>query len=300
MISASKMLLPDAAGKYREVTEKQEREFFSMLRQQKRINKTTWKGRLRDVDESVITFLHAHHSSPRQCLDVGVSAGLVTRDWYQALKKHGMTVGMVGTDLTFCAYLVSLGAGIRVLSTVNGEELQFDVLGWAIRPGRPRRRDWLTGAAIVSRLIQRRWERVRKSVLPSEGNGCQYGATKRQTNGITKEVLLVSPSARCSGEIKYVEDDIFMPPPDWMVGAFDIVRVANLLHRDYFSEEQIIEACKGVKRRLAGTGSLFVLCRTWEDSTNHCTFFRLNAEGKFAVAHRVGQGCEIEPLVLAA
>ena len=80
--------------------------------------------------------------------------------------------------------------------------------------------------------------------------------------------------------------------------GFDLVRTANILNRNYFSDQDILRAIENIRSYLRKSGGLFLVTRTNASQKNAGTLFELDSRGSFKVLARVGKGSEIERLVL--
>jgi hypothetical protein len=97
-------------------------------------------------------------------------------------------------------------------------------------------------------------------------------------------------------DIEIVENDIFVLTPEF-VGRFDFIRAANLLNEGYFAREKLSAAISNIRSYCRGPGSLLLVVRSSEQRQDG-TLFRLEADGRFQVRARFGQGSEIEQIVL--
>lgn len=301
-VTANKLYSIDNSSRVGGEYEKLEREFFSMIRLNGKINKTTWANRLIDVDESLEHYIRQQGLTPIEYLDVGVSSGISTWDWYKALTTSGRPFRLTATDLVLEAFLMPVGYHLQVLVDRYGAPLQYDFLGYGIRPGRPRPRDWVTGIVLASLIVALAYKKRCREI----GLGCEEMGTRRDCSIALKAqsnvrlVRLISPRLPDSVAIDFVESDVLRPPSENMQNRFDVVRVANLLNADYFSHQQMKTICRQLKRYMVGPNSLLVICRTREDGSNHGTIFRLSSTAHLVPVRRLGEGSEIEELVVQA
>lgn len=301
-VTAKKLYSIDSDSRVGERYEKLEREFFSMIRVNGKVNKTTWANRLIDVDERLEHYIRQHGLRPLEYLDVGVSSGISTWDWYKTLTASGRPFRLTATDLVLDAFLMPVGYHLKVLVDRYGVPLQYDFLGYGIRPGRPRPRDWATGTVLASLIVALAYKkRCREIGLDCEKVGIRQDcsiALKAQSD--VRFVRLISPRLPDSVAIDFVESDVLRPLPENMKNKFDVVRVANLINADYFSHQQMKTICQRLKRCMVGPSSLLVICRTREDGSNHGTIFRLSSTAHLVPVRRLGEGSEIEALVVEA
>jgi hypothetical protein len=81
--------------------------------------------------------------------------------------------------------------------------------------------------------------------------------------------------------------------------ACDVLRTMNILNLVYFKEDELRSAANAAFDSVRA-GGLWIVGRTWEeDLSNHATFF-LRREDAWQVLGRMGNGSEIEQLVLDA
>lgn len=268
----------------RELGPKQELRFLEKIRLANGTFKTTAFGRLDDLNQMVSTCWKQLGASPRAILDVAVSSGITSKEWIDQLLGEGFDVHLTATDLTLSAHLVALGPGLEVLLDGSGNVLQYSLLGLAL----PERRHWfeyLSGAGIVKRIADQ--------LIRAKGR-------KTLIESSLEEVMLVNAGALNHPRITFVEDDIFArSAPDSVAGRFDALRAANILNFVYFGRDEIICAISNLRQRLSGPGAFLIVVRTQADGTNHGSMFRLNADKKFEVVLRIGNGSEIEELVLS-
>ncbi len=86
-------------------------------------------------------------------------------------------------------------------------------------------------------------------------------------------------------------------PTPRFVGRFDFIRAANILNLSYFPAARIREAISNIRSYCRGPGALMLVARS-RGSHHDGTLFELEPEGTFAVRARVGNGSEVEALVL--
>ncbi len=275
-----------------------ESQFFGMLRVDGHINKTTLKGRLVDINAFLDRYLAFKQLHVHELLDVGVSSGITAWDWLQSLSAAGRKVRITATDLVLEAFLVTIAPCLRVLTDIHGNALQYDVLGLGVRPGRPRPRDFFVGQWVLSlfmRCLWRRYKIQRLRLFDATLSEKCFGCDPRQ--GI--RIRLISQQIPEDPNLVFVQDDLFAPLPSEFIGRFDVVRAANILNLAYFSSEKIVAVSRRLKQ-CCRPGGILLVCRTWEDGSNHGTIFRLEPNDALKPVVRFGCGSEVENLVLQA
>jgi len=255
---------------YSALTPDQEATFFAQLRPVNGVYRLTADHRMDDLNEVVLSRWHAIAFRPKEIMDVGVSWGITTVEWLEALSGSGLKVHMVGTDVSLSAYIVPLWPGSYALKTADGYVLQ--VFG-----------------PTIERWKNRRNYRMLRGFARVAARGCSG----------REKLLLVSPRAlrRCDA-IEWANDDVLSPNSTQFLRRFDVIRAANLLNLCYFNGDQLRCAVANLKERLAGPGARLIVNRTWGDGSNHATMFQLTEAGHFDAEVRLGQGSEIEDVVL--
>ena len=248
-----------------------ETRFFRALRLPNGTYKTTFPGRLTDVDAATADLLGGHGSLT--LLDVAVSSGTTTVELLATLEARGLRVRATATDLYLRAALERRAGCFDVLLDPTGYALQVSCpVGTKCRPHDPAgswRRRWL------DRLL---------GVL---GGVPGPGALP---------VLLVARTLRDRPDVVLEQQDLSMPRVEWHE-RFDLVRAANILNLDYFAPN-LLRQMAGHLSDCVRPGGLLVVCRTLDDASNHATIFRKTSAGLAPVA-RVGHGSEIESLMTA-
>ena len=228
-------------------------------------------------------------STPLEILDIGASSGVSTLELQQALQQAGIEARITGADLLFDGFVVELGTGLRVLTDNDGNLLQFDLAGVALRPF-SRRLDWVTGYWAGRRVLTAAYQLVAEDLVRK---AISKGGTQVQ------RVQLVSRRAQAAG-IQFVQDDILGEPSAILAGRFDVIRVANLINRAYFGQQQIHEIVARLPLRLRAPGGLVVVSRTHDNGTNDATLLRYCGDQRYEVVARLGAGSEVEADFLSA
>lgn len=254
------------------VTPEEEAVFFTHLLLPSGAYKTTFPGRLRDLDRLLARLLAGRESV--RILDVGVSSGVTTADMIDAFEASGLHTKTTAADLVVRGRLVSTPLLGEVLVDGRGRFLQFaGPLGVRMRP-------YPEGA---------------KKLAAAALDGIARTASVNGSRG--EQADLISRRLREIEACETVEHDVLQERPEWR-GRFDLIRAANLLNRKYFEPEAIRRAI-GFLRTALAPGGLLAICRTdIETEQNHATIFRLNEAGTLEPAERLGDGSEVEDLAL--
>ncbi|MBF0285743.1 MAG: hypothetical protein HQL51_14925 [Magnetococcales bacterium] len=308
MISAHRFLTQPPESWDDATLARMERAFFNDLVLPSGATKSTEAGRLATVDAFFLDQIQPTGLSPRRFLDVAVSSGITTDEWLSSLHTAlGETAGlsMTGSDLTPKAWLVEFPLGLRVLVDRAMRPLQFDLGGLAWSGACRRPSHYLTGCPVWRALARGLWGRVTAELslagkFPLTADRPLVCLGGRVT---VREVSLLSRRLRHGAVLRVEEEDLMAPGfPEW-AGAFDVIRVANLLHPCYFPLERLKQGLEVLARRLHAPGGLLLLARTVEargaPPRNEATLFRLDEAGRLVAAGRLNGGVEVEPLVLA-
>lgn len=272
-----------------------ERHFYSRLKLPTGVYKTTHSRRFDDVNGLVNELLPKGRR--QQLLDVGISSGISTMEWLDALRAAGIDAHVVGGDIDIVAYLISFGRLLNVLIDRTGYLLQVDVGSRSITNHHryPFLRRALLAAPVWLLNIAFRAFWISSPQLRRHVAG--NGGERTFAFGIRcQRVSLLSPRLRAHADLELIEDDI-VERGDLFAGRFDAIRAANVLNF-YLDPEMLARMLATLRRRLR-VGGLLVLCRTDMHENNLGTIFRITESGAFDVVRRIGKGSEIEQFVLA-
>jgi hypothetical protein len=264
--------------------------FFGSIRLQNGTYKFTYRQRLDDLNELCNRLLPPQH--PLEIMDVAVSSGVSTLEWLDSLRKAGVKCHITAGDLVVDAVLLSVGRYLHVLLDKQGYPLQFDIFGNAV-PNPPGRRNLLLYSAplLVIRAALRLYSGRPDAILHT---GRVRKPWLKRLISLRTVPMVVQNLVDCP-EVRVIEDNI-LESFGWE-NRFHVVRAANILNRDYFSDQTLTQMLHSLRKRLKQAGMLIV-CSTDDWGTNHGTVFRLKRSGCFEALGRIGQGSEIEDLVL--
>jgi SAM-dependent methyltransferase len=223
-------------------------EVFPFIRLPNGTFKTTEANRMADVDERLAAIL-GRESRDYDVLDVACSSGTCTTELAETLHKHGIRHRLFASDLYLHALRLLLPP-FTILYCKDRFVLQVDVARYAF-PNTPPSRLSSCIFAIARWLI---------------GVGQSVGLP-----GI--RVPLLSSAARQTA-IQFSDGDVFgeLYQADPAL-RFDVIRVANLLHTNYFTECEIERAIANVKLHLR-PGGFLVLARS-EHKINRASIYWL-------------------------
>jgi len=275
--------------------EELERNFYSRLRLPSGVYKTTHTRRFDDLNPVVNELL------PRgrrvEILDVGISSGISTIEWLEAMRASGIDARIIGGDLDITAHLLSLGNWLDVLIDRTGYVLQVDLGGRSItnhaRFPLARRALLALPVFCMNAAFNIFWflnPELRRHIA-ADGGERTFALGVR-----CRPQTLLSPRLRRDEDLELIEDDI-VAAGESFVDRFDAIRAANVLN--FYLDPQMLVSMLNTLRRRLRVGGLLILCRTNDQGRNLGTIFRINEEREFEVVSRVGAGSEIEAFVLS-
>lgn len=290
------MELPALAGAGENAgLEQIEADFFNRLKLRNGTYKTTGRYRLDDVNALFFSLVASGKDVPLEILDVATSSGVAALRWFDSLRAQGMTARMTMSDLTMFAYLVTPLGWFTALVDRSNVPLEFEIFERVVR-GRVKKADLLT-ARCIPILCARAFFRLFVARRSLRSRLVAGSGTEMSGGGSVIKLPLVASAVRRREDISLIEDDILAENPKNLLGRFDAIRAANILQPVYFDQRTIRRAVTTLKKRLKGEGSRLIICRTDDEGRNNATIFCIRS-GLFVVEARVGNGSEIEQLVL--
>jgi hypothetical protein len=272
-----------------------ERNFYSRLKLPTGVYKTTHTRRFDDLNRVFNELLPKGRRL--ELLDVGISSGISTMEWLDALRAGGIDAHVVGGDLDITGYLISHGQWLDVLIDRNGYVLQMDLGSRSITNHRrfPALRHallaplvWFLNTAFA--LFWSSSPTLRRHVAANGGElALGWGF-------LCRPLSVLSPRLSPDSGIEFIEDDI-VANSERFWDRFDAIRAANVLNF-YLEPDMLVRMLATLRRRLR-VGGLLALCRTDMHERNLGTIFRMNERREFEVVSRVAGGSEIERFVLS-
>jgi len=266
-----------------------EDDFYGALKTANGSFKTTQHQRLDAVNDAFFTALERCGLKPAVIMDVGVSSGVTTLEWMDEFARRGIAVKTIVTDRTLHAYLVRLAPHLTLLIDPSGHILQVELMGMAIRPWCSRR-DYLSGMFLLRNAVVAWARRALGHLALHFPLDAARAAAK--ADRVTGPFLLLTPPLRGRPDVTCVEDDILAPNPPALTGIADAIRLANIVQRVYFSDDEIARIICNVRARCRD-GALVVVCRNHPDSVEG-SILRAIPGGGFALEARIGPGSEVE------
>ncbi|MGI9106250.1 MAG: hypothetical protein ACR2G4_08390 [Pyrinomonadaceae bacterium] len=270
--------------------EEAERDFFASLQLKNGTYKLTCRRRFDDLNALVSKLLPP--ARPLQMMDVAVSSGVSTLEWIESLEQAGIDHHMTAGDLTTKGFLLSINEDLHMLVDDTGYPLQFDVCGTAV-PNPPRRRYgtlYFLPLRLMRKKLAKHFAELREACA-----GAPAGALVKKHGIECRPVALVSPQLQPSPKLEVIEDDILSNTK--LAGSFHVLRAANILNKAYFDDETLVAILVNLRARLR-RGGLLIVCRTNDRNANNATIFTLHEAGRFEATARLGEGSEVESLVL--
>jgi hypothetical protein len=257
-----------------------ESDFYKGIKTSNGTRKTTSPLRLDAINALFFDTLKRLQITPYTVMDVGISSGVTTLEWLNEFKEAGLKVSMIATDFVMSVYLVRIGRALKVLVERNGHLLQIEFFGIGLRTY-TRWRDYLLGGFIWRNAL------------------CSFLRSKLSTRPWDGPYYLVSPLLRDCPDIIFRDDNILEPNPPDLIGCADVIRIANLLQRAYFSEHEIKLGLQHLRERCRGEGSLIIVCRNsrWRIDGS---ILRMTNARQFVVEARIGRGSEVEQFFTGA
>lgn len=289
------IFLTDLSTRDATTQEEFERNFYSRLRLPNDVYKTTHTRRFDDLNLLVNDLL------PRgrrlEILDVGISSGISTAEWLDALRTSGIDARVTGGDLDINVYFLSVGGWLDVLIDRTGYVLQLDLGGRSITNHArfPFARRALLAPLVfcMNAAFKIFWllnPELRRHIA-ADGGERAFALSVR-----CRPQTLLSPRLRPDEDLLLIEDDI-VAGDELLADHFDAIRAANVLN--FYLDPQMLVSMLDTLRRRLRVGGLLILCRTNNQGRNLGTIFRINEGREFEVAGRIGAGSEIEAFVLS-
>lgn len=252
--------------------------------------RTSFRNRFADVNTRVKMILEEAYRADEQLLfeDRAVSHALTAIEWARDLLVHFARANFEASDLLL--NLIELrGASRRVyIAEPDGTVLQVSdpPLVLSLFHNEPRR---FPVNQLMAKYYRRQFDRLR---LPPD-----WTEPQSASGFSVRSIPLVHPEVRGferhEPRFRVVRRSVF----DVSSKPCHAVRTMNILNRSYFNDSQLLDAAGSIYASLV-PGGVWILGRTLEDSLeNHVSILR-RSETRWEVVERLGDGSEIESLVL--
>jgi hypothetical protein len=251
--------------------------------------RTTFRHRMDDVDEVAFRLLRQDIRPDNQLIvqDRAASNCLTSTEWARQLLSVFPGTHFEASDRLLYLFRISLPGGGIYFVEPGGSPLQYVESPFVVSlyPREPYR--YLLNHLVAARA---KWL-FRRLSLP--GNLADSSVNHKYR---IDKISCVHPAARSLSQADFrftiCERSVFHRTP-----GLDVLRTMNILNLAYFSSDQLVAGIRAAFDSLK-PGGLWIIGRTLEASqTNHVTFFR-RTETKWEVLERIGDGSELEDLVL--
>ena len=266
------------------------------LRLSSGIYRTTYGGRLRDVDEVVNALLTKQFASDSaiEVHDWAASDCLTSSEWATSLFKRFPRASLTASDLLLFLVEATLADGSVLIMEPNGHPLQYVRRPFVIRlePPEPK-------LMLVNYLIGRKALALAARLqphIPPEWLASDEEELATAT-AVLRKLPLTHPDARqlAAAEPRFAMSlhSGFEP----LSKPVDVIRTMNFLNRSYFPPARLREGIQAVWTSLK-EGGYWIVGRTdeTEPPRNDVTILERLDRGFRAVA-RIGAGSEIEELI---
>jgi hypothetical protein len=241
----------------------------------------TSRERLLDVDTTTLKLLQQWHPQDAELVmqDRAASNCLTSAELADKLFRSFPCATLEASDRLLYVLRISLARGIAYIIEPDGEPLQciwppFVVFMNTRKPYR----------CPLRRLIAARGKKLFQ----------QSGLPQRCSEYRVDRISCIHPEAEslCKRDSRFqvCKRSVFDSSP-----GLDVLRMTNILNGTYFPIQRLIEGANAAFQSLK-PGGLWIVGRTFENQTNHATFFR-RTEKNWEVMARIGEGSEIEKLV---
>jgi hypothetical protein len=251
--------------------------------------RATFRHRLVDVDDVAFHLLRRDYRADDELIvqDRAASSCLTSTEWAEQMLVAFPLAHFEASDRLLHLFRISLPGGKMYFVEPGGQPLQyvespFVVCLYPREPYRYLLNHFVAGLA--------KWS-FRRLSLPA--NLADSAASYKYR---IDKISCVHPEARSLSQrdprFTVCERSVFQ-----RTAGLDVLRTMNILNLAYFSKKQLVDGIHAASDSLK-PGGLWIVGRTLEEShTNHVTFFR-RTEKKWEVLQRIGNGSEIEELVM--
>jgi len=258
------------------------------LRTSNGTTRMTFRHRMPDVDEAALRLMCQSFRSDAGLIvqDRAASTCLTSTEWAERLFSVFPRTQFEASDSLLYLIRISLPGGPAFIVEPSGQPLQYIESPFVVSlcPREPYR--YPLNHLIAARA---KWKFRRLSLpdnLTDSGESSEYRIER---------ISCVHPEADSLSR-RDVRFTIRLRSVFERTPGLDVLRTMNILNLAYFSIQQLIDGIRAAFQSLK-PGGFWIVGRTEEDKTNHVTFFRRTDE-KWEVLEKVGNGSEIEDLVL--
>ena len=263
------------------------------------VYRTTFRGRLRDLDRFVIDLLDRRYDR-QAALDVhdwAASDCLTSAEWAEPLFDHFPNARLQASDLTLFLLEVGLPDGAAFILERDGEPLQYLRWPFVIRLNPPEPKSLLVNHLLFRRARAKlAWIQTRLSVPADWLDSSAVTLTVPPFH--LRKISVIHPDAESlrsrDPRFSVERHSVFAALPQ----PVDVIRSMNIFNLTYFPTERLAEGAQAVWRSLK-PGGLWIAGRTWqEDPPAHNVSVLEKTQGGFQLVEHFGDGSEIESLAL--
>lgn len=249
----------------------------------------TFRHRMVDVDEVAFRLLRQNYRPDDEliCQDRAASNCLTSTEWAEQILAVFPRAHFEASDRLLYLLRISLPGDRTYFVEPGGEPLQYvgGPFVVCLYPREPYRYPFNHLVAAFAKWLFRRLSLP--EILTDSAENKNYRIDK---------ISCVHPEARSltlrDPRFTICERSVFQRTP-----CLDVLRTMNILNLAYFTRKQLVVGIQAASESLK-PGGLWIVGRTLEKcQTNHVTFFR-RTEKKWQVLERIGNGSEIEELVM--
>ena len=263
------------------------------LRLSSGIYRTTYGGRLRDVDEAVNALLRGRLAPDSAIVvhDWAASDCLTSAEWATSLVKLFPRASLTASDLLLFLVEATFADGAVLIMEPNGHPLQYVRRPFVVRlePPEPR-------LMLINHLIGRKALAKLQLHIPEEW--LESDETELATaTAVLRKLPLTHPEARLLAAAEPRFSMCLHSGFEPLRKPVDVIRTMNFFNHSYFPPERLLEGIQAVWKSL-NTGGYWIVGRTDETQPprNDVTILERLDRGFRAVA-RIGEGSEIEGLI---
>ncbi len=264
-------------------------EINTSLRTSSGTARTTFRHRMADVDEVALRLMRQSYRSDNDFIvqDRAASHCLTSAEWAEQILSVFPRARLEASDSMLHLLRISLSGGRTYFVEPGGQPLQY------VRPPfvvslYPREPYRFLLNQVIAALAKTEFQRLS---LPE--NLAEDGKDKKY---LVDKISCVHPEAQLLSQrdarFTICERSVFQRTP-----GLDMLRTMNIFNLAYFAEARLAEGIRAAFESLK-PGGLWIIGRTVEkNQTNHVTFFK-RTDKKWEVLDRIGNGSEIEELVM--
>jgi hypothetical protein len=259
------------------------------LRTSNGTTRMTFRNRMAEVNDASLRLIRASYGPESQIVvqDRAASTCLTSKEWAQQLLLVFSKLKFEASDALLHLFRITLQSGETYVVEPSGQPLQYIKSPFVVClcPREPMR------YPLNHFIVARAKKRFRKLSLPRE----LPESTENHEYRIER-ISCIHPEALSLAR-SYPDFTICARSIFDQTSTLDVLRTMNILNLAYFPTSQLLEGVHAAFQSVK-PGGIWIVGRTHEDNAkNHVTFFRRADQG-WEVLERIGEGSEIERLVI--